>query len=75
MINNGGNTDYYDLPNDAETLQDLIEYRNMDWNIANIFKSCYRIGNQDHSSELRDINKIIWFAERQKKLILKKQSD
>lgn len=67
--NNGGKTDYYDLPKKSKSIQDLIEDRKMNWNIANIFKACYRIGNQDHSDELRDINKIIWFAKRQKKLI------
>jgi len=67
--NNGGKTEYYDIPKDSESIQDLIEYKNMHWNIANIFKSCYRLGNQEHSSQERDLNKIIYFAQRHLNLI------
>ena len=70
-INNGGSTSYYKLPTDAIDLQDLIEYNNMSWNIANIFKSCYRLGKQKHSNTERDLNKIIWFANRELKRIQK----
>lgn len=71
-INNGGNTNYYDLPKDAENIQDLIEDKDMGWNMANIFKACYRLGNCGHSDKLRDLNKIVWFAERQIALEKKK---
>jgi len=71
-LNNGGSTDYYKLPSNAKDLQDLIEDKEMHWNIANIFKSCYRLGQQNHSNAERDINKIIWFAERHKQLLKKK---
>ena len=68
-FNNGGSTDYYKLPENAKDLQDLIEHKNMCWNIANIFKSCYRIGSQEHSSVERDLNKIEYFVKRQKALL------
>lgn len=61
--NNGGDTDYYKVPSGASMLQDLIEYKNMSWNQANIFKAAYRLGDS-HSSVERDLNKIIWFANR-----------
>ena len=61
--NNGGDTDYYKVPPGASMLQDLIEYKNMSWNQANIFKAAYRLGDS-HSSVERDLNKIIWFANR-----------
>lgn len=61
--NNGGDTDYYRIPSDATMLQDLIEYKDMSWNQANIFKAAYRLGDS-HSSVERDLNKIIWFANR-----------
>lgn len=64
-INNGGPTQYYDLPKDVKDIQDVIELKKMDWNIANIFKACYRMGSQNHSSTERDLNKIIYFAKRQ----------
>ena len=63
--NNGGDTDYYRIPSDATMLQDLIEFKSMSWNQANIFKAAYRLGDpQTHSSMERDLNKIIWFAQR-----------
>ena len=61
--NNGGDTDYYKVPFGASMLQDLIEYKDMSWNQANIFKAAYRLGDS-HSSVERDLNKIIWFANR-----------
>ena len=61
--NNGGDTDYYKVPSGASMLQDLIEYKNMSWSQANIFKAAYRLGDS-HSSVERDLNKIIWFANR-----------
>ena len=61
--NNDGDTDYYKVPSGASMLQDLIEYKDMSWNQANIFKAAYRLGDS-HSSVERDLNKIIWFANR-----------
>ena len=71
--NDGGTTDYYQLKPEWKELQDIIEDLNMDWNQANILKAAYRLGRQNHSSKLRDINKIIWFANRIKSQ-LEKQS-
>jgi hypothetical protein len=68
---NGGSTpSQYELPPKATELQDLIEYREMNFSIGNIFKACYRMGECSHSDEMRDLNKIIWFAKRE--LALKK---
>lgn len=69
---NGGNTGYYDLPIGAKNIQDLIENNDMSWNIANIFKACYRLGKCDHSDKIRDLNKISWFINRQIELEKKK---
>lgn len=70
--NNGGSTDYYKLPINAKDLQDLIEYKDMDFALGNIFKACYRLGECSHSEAIRDLNKIIWFAERKiKQLTIK----
>ncbi len=62
--NNGGDTDYYKVPPNAEMLQDLIEYKDMSWNQANIFKATYRLKDNTHSDLDRELNKIIWFAQR-----------
>ena len=61
----GGSTpSQYGLPEGATDLQDLIEHREMDFALGNIFKACYRIGTETHSDEARDLRKIIWFAQR-----------
>lgn len=67
--NNGGKTDYYNTPEGNKTLQDLIEYKEMNFAIGNIFKACYRFGKQDHSEKERDLNKILYFANRELKKI------
>lgn len=55
----------YGLPEDAKELQDLIEYRNMNFAIGNIFKACYRMGTKDTATSEYDLNKIIFFAQRE----------
>lgn len=71
--NNGGSTDYYKLPPNATDIMDLIEYRNMNFSMGNIFKACYRMGECDHSDKVRELNKIIWFAQRELNLAKKQQ--
>lgn len=67
---NGGSTPHqYSIPSDAKELQDLIEYRNMNFAVGNIFKACYRMGYKEGADELYDLNKIIFFAKREKKRI------
>lgn len=64
--NNGGDTDYYLIPDGAIYCQDIIESRNMNFSQGNIFKAafCFNIerGKSDYE---RDLNKIIWFANRE----------
>ena len=64
-INNGGSTDYYKLPKNVKDLQDLIEYKDMNFALGNIFKAVYRLGNCSHSNAIRDLNKIVYFANRE----------
>lgn len=68
-VNNGGSTDYYKLPDSAIDLQDLIEFKSMNFAQGNIFKAVYRCNNENHSSYERDLNKIIWFVQRELKRI------
>ena len=72
-LNNGGSTDYYQLPAGASELQDLIEYRGMNFALGNIFKAAYRLGQAPHSDQIREVNKIIWFAERERARLRKSQ--
>lgn len=61
----GGTTSYYKLPEDAVELQDLIEAREMNFAVANIFKASYRLGKKDGNTRAYDLRKIIWFAQRE----------
>jgi len=63
----GGSTSYYQLPEGAKELNDLIEHKGMSFALGNIFKAWYRWGNKDVASKLYDVNKIIYFAERLKR--------
>ena len=64
-INNGGDTDYYLVPPTTKTLHDLIEHKNMNFSLGNIFKAVYRLNDNHHSDQVRELNKIIWFANRE----------
>ena len=61
----GWSTSYYELPEGASELQDLIEHRGMNFSVGNIFKACYRLGRKDGATTLYDLNKIRWYAERE----------
>ena len=64
-IGKGGSTSYYDLPHGAKTLQDLIEHRNMNGSIKDIFKACYRLGKKDANSDIDDVTKMAYYALRE----------
>jgi hypothetical protein len=69
----GGSTPHqYRLPPEATELQDLIEYRGMNFAQGNIFKAQYRSGVCTHSDELRDARKTLWFAQREVERLEKK---
>ena len=61
----GGDTDYYRIPENATMVQDLIEYKNMNFSQGNILKAIYRCQDKHHSDYERELNKIIWFAKRE----------
>lgn len=63
MKSDGSTAQYYELPEGAAELQDLISYRNMNAQIGEIFRSAYRYGQADHSDMLRDAKKIKFYAE------------
>lgn len=107
--NNGGKTNYYDLPlPDREkvksyliavkqenmgldfavdqiinlcpqTLNDIIEYKNLKPWQHEVMKANYALNERalknpkKGSSKLREINKILYYAERGKKLILEEE--
>jgi predicted 3-demethylubiquinone-9 3-methyltransferase (glyoxalase superfamily) len=64
-VSNGGPTAYYDLPEDATTLNDLIEAQDMNFAVGNIFKATFRLGKKLGVDREYDLNKIIYFAQRE----------
>lgn len=58
----GSTASYYELPDGATELQDLISYRNMNAQIGECFRECYRYGKASHSDEMRGIKKILFYA-------------
>jgi len=58
----GSTANYYQLPSDATQLQYLISYRNLNAQVGEIFRECYRYGQASHSNELRGIKKILFYA-------------
>ena len=59
----GSTAKYYELPARAKELQDLISYKNMNAQIGEIFRSCYRYGQSSHSDQLRDAKKIKFYID------------
>ena len=63
VTSDGSSADYYVFPSRAKELQDLISHKNMNAQIGEIFRSCYRYGQSSHSDELRDAKKIKFYID------------
>ena len=62
-VSDGSTASYYELPNNASELQHLISYKNMNAQMGEIFRSCYRYGSASHSDQLRDAKKIKFYID------------
>lgn len=71
----GSSSDYYKLPPGAEQIQDLVEFKNMNFSMGNIFKAAYRMGQKAGNDDLYDIRKIIWYANRELERLTKLQQE
>ena len=65
VTSDGGSTSYYELPEGATELQDLIEHKRMNYAVANMFKACYRLGQKEGNDDMYDLEKIQWFVNRE----------
>tara|TARA_R110002012_G_scaffold317001_1_gene532713 strand:- start:1084 stop:1539 length:456 start_codon:yes stop_codon:yes gene_type:complete len=63
QVSDGSTASYYELPDGAAELQDLISYKNMNAQVGEIFRACYRMGEASHSDELRDAKKIRFYID------------
>jgi len=61
----GDGNKWYDLPEGANQLQDLIEHKNMNGNIKDVFKACYRVGKKDGTEEVYDVEKMAYYSLRE----------
>lgn len=59
----GSTASYYELPEGSTELQHLISHRNMNAQIGEVFRACYRYGLVEHSEMLRDAKKIKFYAQ------------
>jgi hypothetical protein len=72
ITSDGKATVYYDFPEGATTLNDIIEFKDMNFARGNIFKAVYRLGEKEGIDDIYDLNKIIYYAKRMKKQIKRK---
>ena len=70
-VSDGSTASYYELPEGANELQDLISYRDMNAQIGEVFRSCYRYGIASHSDKLRDAKKIKFYIDAEIKRLEK----
>jgi hypothetical protein len=72
QVSDGSTASYYELPDGACELQDLISHKNMNAQIGEIFRSCYRMGEASHSDALRDAKKIRFYIDAEIERLLRK---
>ena len=65
--NSGAYASYYDIHTDWETLQDVIEEREMNFSQGEILKASFTFntGRHDGTSPIRDVEKILFYGHRQ----------
>lgn len=73
ITSDGKATAYYDFPKGASTLNDIIEFKDMNFARGNIFKAAYRLGEKNGIDDEYDLNKIIYYAERMLNVIKNKK--
>lgn len=64
-MSDGLTASYYELPEGATELKHLIFYKNMNAQIGEIFRACYRYNDCPHSDPRRNLNKIIAYAKQE----------
>jgi len=63
ITSDGKTASYYELPADAKEIQDLISYKNMNGQVAEMFRALYRYGQCSHSDLEREINKVMFYGQ------------
>lgn len=68
VASSGGSSSYYQLPDGASELNDLIEDKEMSFARGNMFKALYRLGAKEGIDVEYDLNKIELFLGRLRKM-------
>jgi hypothetical protein len=63
QTSDGSTASYYELPDGAKELQDLISFKDMNAQMGEIFRGTYRYGEASHSDRLRDAKKIRFYID------------
>jgi len=63
VTSDGSTASYYELPEGASELQELISCKDMNGQMAEIFRATYRYGQVAHSEKMRDAKKIKYYIE------------
>ena len=64
----GGSSAYYQFPDGAKELNDLIEHKDMSFARGNLFKALYRLGEKEGIDVPYDLKKMKLFLKRLKKM-------
>jgi hypothetical protein len=75
LASDGNTASYYELPSGCTELQDLISYRNMNAQIGEIFRACFRYGRACHSDQLRDAKKMRFYANAEVQRLEREEAD
>ena len=64
QISDGSTATYYSFKDiNATEIQHLISFKNMNAQIGEIFRTCYRYGEASHSNHLREAKKIKFYID------------
>lgn len=63
--NDGSNANYYEIPEGARSLGDIIDGFRLNFNQGNILKAIWRLGRKPGVSRSYDLKKIIYYAQRE----------
>ena len=78
MQPSGLDAPYYDIPDDVNTMQDMIEFLNLDFGNGNILKSLVRENNPNAKKEttaLYEAQKRFYYADRHLRRVQAMQED
>jgi len=63
VTSDGSTASYYELPAGAREIQDLISHKDMNAQVGEIFRECYRYGQASHCDELRGAKKMKFYID------------